>query len=73
MVWPEISALELREEIALGNVRSRLLTFVRRPPKDAVAAYATLSPKVRRKALRVLQPLAKEAGVSFDVPSDAFD
>jgi hypothetical protein len=73
IVWPEVSAIELREEIALGNVRSRLVTFVRRPPKEPVEAYATLSRKVRREALRALQPLATEVGVTFDIPKDVYE
>lgn len=71
IAWPEIAAVEVQEVIALGGARKNCVTFVRRPPRGEVDVYATLSSKTRRQALRVLEPLAKDWDVRFDVPAKA--
>jgi hypothetical protein len=72
IAWPEIAAVEVQEVIALGGARKNCVTFVRRRPRGSVDAYATLSSKTRAQALRALESLAKDWGVSFDVPAEAF-
>jgi hypothetical protein len=70
LAWPEISAIELQEDFAPGGTTIRCVAFVRRGSDDPVVARATFSLSTRRRVLEALRPLAREWGVTFDVPAD---
>jgi len=69
--WSEIAAVELDVVYALARARKHCVAFRRHRRDVTVDAYATISDKTRRPALRALEPLAKRWNVRFDVPPAA--
>jgi hypothetical protein len=70
IAWREVSAIELRDDVAPGGASIRCVAFVRRASGGPVCARATFSLGNRRRALQVLKPLSDKWGISFNIPAD---